>query len=254
MFKFLRRHALAKQPFPAAWLNVLQRRVAWYARLAPELQLRLQGRIQIFLREKTFVGCGGLEVTDAMRVIVAAQACRLELHHEPSHFPHCETIFLYPDAFISPVTRLLPGGVIEQVPTVRIGESWHRGSVVLAWTAVEAGAWAGWTGRNVVLHEFAHQLDSGSGAVDGVPLLRNRAAYARWEQVMDRSLTRLRLHLSRGEVPIDPYAAQNPPEFFAVTTELYFEAPHMLHAFDPELFQLFEDYYGVFPAHRAEAA
>ncbi|THF70899.1 zinc-dependent peptidase [Deinococcus sp. Arct2-2] len=254
MFNFLRRQALRKKPFPLTWLDVLQGQVAWYARLTPELQRRLQGRMQIFLREKTFIGCGGLTVTDTMRVIVAAQACRLELHHEPSHFPHCETIFLYPEAFVSTVTRMLPGGVIEQMPTVRIGESWHRGSVVLAWNAVEASAWAEWTGRNVVLHEFAHQLDSGSGAVDGVPVLRNAAAYARWEGVVDRSLTRLRLHLNRGEVPIDPYAAQNPAEFFAVITELYFEAPHVLRAFDPELLHLLEDYYGVFPVHSAEAA
>ncbi|MFB9995451.1 zinc-dependent peptidase [Deinococcus oregonensis] len=254
MLKFLRRHALRKQPFPDAWLDVLQGRVAWYARLTPELQLRLQSRIQIFLREKTFIGCGGLEVTEAMRVIVAAQACRLELHHEPSHFPHCETIFLYPDAFVSTVTRMLPGGVIEQVPTVRIGESWHRGSVVLAWNAVEESAWAEWTGRNVVLHEFAHQLDNGSGTVDGVPVLRNAAAYTRWERVVNRALTRLRLQLSWGNVPIDPYAAQNPAEFFAVTTELYFEAPQVLRAFDPELLQLLEDYYGVFPVSDARAA
>lgn len=254
MFTFFRRHALRKQPFPAAWLEVLQRRLPWYHRLTPELQRRLQGRIQIFLAEKTFEGCGGLEVTDTMRVIVAAQACRLELHHDPSHFPHCTTIYLYPDAFVSTVTQVLPGGVIDEVPTVRIGESWHRGSVVLAWRAVEASTWAAWTGRNVVLHEFAHQLDSGSGAVDGAPALRNHAAYTRWAQVVNRALTRLRAHLAWGEAPIDPYAAQSPAEFFAVTTELYFEAPQLLRAFDPALHQLLEDYYGALSHAGAEAA
>ncbi|MBB5363510.1 zinc-dependent peptidase [Deinococcus humi] len=254
MFKSLRRRALRKQPFPEPWLEVLERRLVWYGRLTPDLQLRLQGRIQIFVHEKTFIGCGGLEVTDVMRVLVAAQACRLELHHEPSHFPQCETIFLYPNAFVSTVTHLLPGGVIEQVPTVRIGESWHRGSVVLSWNAVEASTWAEWTGQNVVLHEFAHQLDSSGGAVDGVPVLRNLAAYARWERVVDRALTHLRLRLGQGERPIDPYAAQNPAEFFAVATELYFETPQALRAFDPELHQLLADYYGVFPMYRAEAA
>ena len=254
MFRFLRRRALRKQPFPAAWLEVLQSRLPWYARLTPELQARLQNRIQIFLQEKNFVGCDSLDVTDTMRVVVAAQACRLELHHDPTHFPHCQTVFLYPGAFVSTVTRMLPGGVVHREPSVRIGESWHRGSVVLAWDAVEASAWAEWTGRNVVLHEFAHQLDGGSGAVDGVPPLRDRAAYARWERVLDRALTRLRLHLSWGEAPLDPYAAQNPAEFFAVTTELYFGAPQVLRAFAPEVLELLEDYYGLFSGWRAEAA
>lgn len=259
MFRFLRRRALLNQPFPAAWLEVLRGRLPWYARLSPELQARLQGRIQIFLREKQVVGCDGLDVTDTMRVVVAAQACRLELHHDPTHFADCQSVFLYPGAFVSPVTRVLPGGVVQSEPSVRIGESWHRGSVVLAWDAVEASAWAGWTGtgwtgRNVVLHEFAHQLDGGSGAVDGVPPLRDRAAYTRWEGVLERSLIRLRQHLSWGAVPLDPYAAQSPAEFFAVTTELYFEAPQVLRAFDPELLRLLEDYYGVFPGWQAGAA
>lgn len=162
MFRFLRRQAVLRQPFPTAWLSVLEREVPWYVHLPPELQVRLQTRIQIFLGEKAFVGCGGLEVTDRMRVVIAAQACRLELHHTPTHFPDCQTLFVYPGAFVSAFTRVLPGGVVQQEPVIRVGESWHRGSVVLAWDAVEAALYEDPGGRNVVLHEFAHQLDGGT--------------------------------------------------------------------------------------------
>lgn len=245
MFTRLRRRAVVRRPFPPAWLAVLERDVPFYPALDPERQAVLRARVQVFLAEKTFVGCGGLRVTDRMRVVIAAQACRLELDREPTHFPHNRSIFLYPGAFVSTVSRALPGGVVAEERVVRIGESWARGSVVLAWDAVEETTRG--EGRNVVLHEFAHQLDAWDGHTDGVPRLDRRDDRARWGRVMRRAYATLHAALAVGFAPIDPYAAQNPAEFFAVATELHFEAPHVLRAFDPDLQRVLAAYYGTAP-------
>lgn len=243
-----------RAPFPKGWLAVLERRVEAYGRLSASAQATLRARVQVFLSEKTLVGCAGLEVTDEMRVVIAAQACRLELGQKrPTYFPHCQTIYLYPGAFVSRVTETLPGGVVHEEATARIGESWHRGSVVLAWDAVEAASLGLTPGRNVVLHEFAHQLDGWDGAVDGVPHLNGPEAYARWQHGMRRAYLSLLNEARWGKAPIDPYAVTSPAEFFAVTTELYFEDVDPLRAHDPEVPRLLQEYYGVAP-HSARLA
>lgn len=252
MWTRLRKTAPGHPPFPAAWASLLQERVAAYARLNPQERARLHARIQVFLRKKRFVGCGGLQVTDLMRLTIAAQACRLELGMEASFYPHCRTIYLYPGAFMSRVTELLPGGVVQERVIVRQGESWHRGSVVLAWDAVEASAQGHTPGQNVVLHEFAHQLDNALGLPDGVPRLRARGtalkrAHARWAEVMREAYLRLIARLETGDALIDPYAATSPAEFFAVTTELFFDLPERLAAVFPEVYALLRDYYGQDP-------
>jgi len=243
---------VTRRPFPAEWLDILERHVDPYPRLSARDRATLRARVQVFLHEKTFVGCAGLTVTDEMRVVIAAQASRLELGRAPSYFPHCLTIYLYPSAFVSNLTETLPGGVVTEQEVVRVGESWRRGSVVLAWDEAHAASLGLTRGRNVVLHEFAHQLDGWDGSVDGVPALPDQHAYARWQQGMKDAYLALHDGLRWGRSTIDPYAATSPAEFFAVTTELYFEDVDALLDHHPVVPTLLERYYGV-QAHGARA-
>ncbi len=216
-----------------------------YARLNGDERALLRARVQVFLAEKTFVGCAGLDVTDEMRVVVAAQASRLELGRRPTFFPHCLTVYLYPGAFVSTVTDTLAGGVVDERRVVRVGESWRRGGVVLAWDETLAASLGHTPGRNVVLHEFAHQLDGWDGSVDGVPELRGQGALDRWQRGMQAAYLTLIHDLPRGQASIDAYAATSPAEFFAVTTELYFEDVDALRDRYPVVPELLEGYYGV---------
>jgi Mlc titration factor MtfA (ptsG expression regulator) len=168
-----RRWRLRQRPFPLAWRRVLQQHWALYRHLPPPLQQRLLGMVQVFVAEKPIIGCQGLHVTDEMRVLIAAQACLmvLHLHAQPgmAPFPELRQILLYPSAFVVKATHAQPGGVLSSGREVRLGESWQHGQVVLSWPDVDAGSRSGqwpalalrtdWATHNVVIHEFAHQLD-----------------------------------------------------------------------------------------------
>lgn len=256
MFDFLarrRREAIKSRPFPDAWLSILSRTTPFLAELSPTDREELLGHIQIFLEEKPFEGCGGLEITDEIRVTVAAEACLLLLHRDTDYYPDLETILVYPSTYVSPTPRVAPGGIVIEGGQARLGESWSRGVVVLAWDSVLAGAANISDGHNVVLHEFAHQLDQESGDADGAPELPRRAMYAAWARVLGREYAKLVEddHLFRRTV-IDKYGATDPAEFFAVVTEAFFEKPRALRAKHPELYEQLAAFYQQDPAARRE--
>lgn len=252
MFDFLkrrRRDALRAEPFPAAWREIIERNVAYVAKLTLEERAELEGLVQIFLAEKNIEGCGGLELTDEIRVTIAAQACLLLLHRETDIYPELETILVYPHAYRAPTTRR-EGLVVIESDDARLGESWTRGVVVLAWDHVAAsGRHLG--GENVVLHELAHQLDAEDGSMDGAPELGSRARFASWARVLGEEFAELseRLHAGRPS-DIDAYAATSPPEFFAVVTEMFFEKSHQLKKRHPELYEELAAFYKQDPAAR----
>ena len=164
MFDFLkrrRREALRAHPFPDAWREVLDRDVAYVAKLHEADRAELEGLVQIFLAEKNLEGCGGLELTDEIRVTIAAQACLLLLHRETDIYPDLDTVLVYPHAYHAKGTQH-DGPVVIESDDARLGESWTRGVVVLAWDHVASSA-RHLGGDNVVLHEFAHQLDAEDG-------------------------------------------------------------------------------------------
>src|SRR5881392_4156019 len=170
-----RRRRLRAQLFPKEWLATIQRRVLFFRRLSASDQAELLGHIQVFLAEKRFEGCGGLAITDEIRMTIAAQACLLLLHRKTDYFPRLLTILVYPSAYMAEERRLIHEHVWEQGRTIRLGETGRLlGSVVLAWDAVRAGATDAADGKNVVLHEFAHQLDFENLAADGAPALARR--------------------------------------------------------------------------------
>lgn len=247
-FKRRRREALRAEPFPEAWRALLRKNVPHTARLTASERDELEQLTRIFLAEKTFEGCGGLELTDEIRVTIAGQACLLLLNRETDIYPDLETVLVYPRAYRAPARRQL-GAVVIEGEEARLGESWSRGMVVLAWDHVSTAGHHLGGGHNVVLHEFAHQLDAEGGAVDGVPELESSARYVGWAQTFGEEFQELTQRLHDGlRSDIDPYRATSPPEFFAVVTEMFFERPRALQRRHPELYAELAAFYCQDPA------
>jgi Mlc titration factor MtfA (ptsG expression regulator) len=244
----LRRGRIRRQPFPSAWRDILRRRMPAFARLPADLQLQVKKHVQVLVAEKPFIGCAGLVVTDEMRVLIAAQAALLLLNRGAGYFQNLRQVLVYPGAFV--VNRAEPGeaGLTHETRRALAGESWQQGQVLLSWDDVLAGAADPGDGHNVVIHEFAHQLDQERGHANGAPWLGRREGYTRWAAVLQREFDQLRQRLAQGVGSvIDPYAATNPAEFFAVVSEHFFEQPAALAAAHPALYAEFARLYRTDP-------
>ena len=247
------RARLLARPFPPAWREILESNVPLVERLDADQRRRLEKKVQRFLLDRSFEGCGGLEVDDEIRVTIAGQACLLALGHDQQPFPRLRSILVYPSTYSSNGTRVTAGGFIEEGEQSRLGESWNQGYVVLAWDAVLRGASDIGDGHNVVLHEFAHQLDQEDGVADGVPLFDHPLRYGQWARVLERDFEKLVARVNRGQRSvIDAYGATNKAEFFAVATETFFENPRALRRRYPELYELLREFYGLEPAEWAD--
>jgi Mlc titration factor MtfA (ptsG expression regulator) len=243
-----RRQRLAMKEFPIEWLIVLTQCLPLYRLLSEEQQCELRGLIQVFLAEKRFEGCNGLVLTDEIRVTIAAQACLLLIGRETDNYPKLRSVLVYPHAYVAPVHLRQPDGTVTEGHQGRQGESWTQGYVVLSWEDVVRGGGAR-EGRNVVLHEFAHQLDSESGAPEGAPLLAEVSMYSEWARVFGAEYQALRERVERNQPALlDAYGAVSPAEFFAVATEYFFELPIELETAHPELYRQLKLYYGQDPA------
>ncbi|PYL56186.1 MAG: hypothetical protein DMF30_10600 [Verrucomicrobia bacterium] len=240
-----RRRRLRAQPFPKDWLATVESNVPFFRRLSASDQAELLGNIQVFLAEKRFEGCGGLELTDEIRVTIAAQACLLLLHRKTDYFPRLLTILVYPSTYSVEEKRPVEGPVWEEGRMTRLGETGRTlGSMVLSWDATKSGAGDPSDGKNVVFHEFAHQLDYENYAADGVPGLVTREQQLSWREVMRSEFASLRAADETG-IPtlLDTYGATNPAEFFAVSTEAFFERPCALRARHPKLYAELQRYF-----------
>ena len=247
-FKNRRREALLKQPLAEEERAVLAKNVPYLAELSGADRSELEGLVRIFVAEKHFEGCAGLELTDEIKLTIAAQACLLLLHRETDIYPNVDSILVYPSAYRVP-TEQHDGLVVLEENQARVGESWQRGLVVLSWDHALSGAAQPHDGQNVVLHEFAHQLDGEDGPMNGTPILGARARYTSWAHVLGDEFDELsqRLHAGRRS-DIDPYGATNPAEFFAVVTEMFFEKPHALKKRHAELYAELAEFYRQDPA------
>jgi Mlc titration factor MtfA (ptsG expression regulator) len=244
-----RRERIRAQPFPPAWLAIIERNVPMYARLSEDDRLELQRRVLVFIAEKSFEGAGGLEMTDEIRVTIAAQACILLLRlDDDDYYPALRSIIVYPTAYTVP-RESREGGIVREEDAVHLGESWTHGAVVLSWNSARRGAADPRDGKNVILHEFAHQLDQEDGAADGTPELDAWALYAPWARVLSEHYLALRKAASAGrKTLLDQYGATNEAEFFAVASESFFERPLQLRTRHPELYEELSRYYGQDPA------
>jgi Mlc titration factor MtfA (ptsG expression regulator) len=258
MLHWLRDHRRAearKRPFPLEWEAFVSANVAHYSVLDDVERAELQSLMQVFLEEKHWEGCGGLELTDEIRVTIAAQACLLQLGLPHDYYRNVESILVYPSTVVPPerqpgIFEGMGGPVEASVPI--LGQAFTRGPVILVWDAVLHGARHPEQGHNVVYHEFAHKLDMLDGAADGTPRLADRDQLAEWVAVCSREFLRLRRLAGKGHKTfLDDYGATNEAEFFAVATEEFFDRPIALLEHAPDLYRVLSAYYRQDPAMRA---
>ncbi|MHC4462681.1 MAG: M90 family metallopeptidase [Planctomycetota bacterium] len=253
VFRRTKRKRLLATPFPAGWKQIVQKNVPLYNRLPDSLKEQLHGFVHVFIAEKNFEGCGGLEITDEIRVTIAAQASMLLLNRKATYFPKLHTILVYPHTYAARITSS-NGIVTVDGQSIRLGESWQNGPVVLAWDSVKGGTLNITDARNVVLHEFAHQLDQEDGAADGAPTLEHRSSYIAWARVLSNEYEALqRKKRKRRKAVMSKYGATNPAEFFAVATETFFEKPKQMKKKHPELYDELRNYYKLDPVEWAGA-
>jgi len=243
-----RRNQLFLTPLPANWIQILERNVPLYLLLPENLRQELHGRINIFLDEKKFIGCAGLKITDEIRLTIAGNASILLLKRDHRCFPGFTSILIYPATYVAKEVKY--DGFIEfHNESVRAGESWHRGPVVLSWSDVVRDTLDRDGAHNVILHEFAHKLDEENEIMDGLPVLRDKTHYAQWAEVLTREYDSLRRRVDSGtNTVLDAYAAVSPPEFFAVATESFFEQPLQMKNNLPELYEQLKRFYNLDPA------
>jgi MtfA peptidase len=250
LLKTRRRRRLREQQFPREWRAIIERNVPLFRRMPEEDRCELLGHVHVFLAEKRFEGCGGLELTDEIRLTIAAQACLLLLHRETDYFPDLTTILVYPTEYTEHGVRHIGGDLWEEGPEDRLGHTAMRlRALVLAWDAVARGGRPSPGGGNLVIHEFAHQLDFENRGTDGIPALDSAREYAEWKSVLQAELSALRAAEAAGrQTVLDTYGAMNEAEFFAVATETFFERPAVLRAHHPRLYRALQAFFRQDPA------
>ncbi|MFT5291742.1 MAG: Mlc titration factor MtfA (ptsG expression regulator) [Planctomycetota bacterium] len=253
-FRSWRRRRATARPFPNEWDEILVRNFPADAMLPSDDRIELRRRVQVFLAEKNFEGLGGLELTDEVRVTIAAQACLLLLHRGEDHYAGLYSILVYPAAYSAPSRTISSNGIVTEGGQARQGEAWAHGAIVLSWDNVLRGGADPRDGHNVVLHEFAHALDTQDRHADGMPPLPSRSMYAPWVNVLGAEYRQLQDKVARRHrTVLDPYGATNPAEFFAVATETFFEKPRQLKSKHPELYAELAGFYRQDPAARQSA-
>jgi Mlc titration factor MtfA (ptsG expression regulator) len=243
-----KRQKIRARPFPADWRAILQRRVPYVRAMPVDLQLQLKQHIQVFLAEKAFIGCGGQQITDEVRVTVAAQACLLLLNRPRGYYPQLRQILVYPGGFVVQRGHTDGSGVFHEGHQALSGESWSEGQVILSWQDARDGAANPNDGQNVVIHEFAHQLDQETGHANGAPALARRDHYARWAQVLGAEFSALQGRAAHAQTSLlSDYGATDPAEFFAVASEVFFEQPQRMAAEHPGLYRELSQLYHLDP-------
>jgi Mlc titration factor MtfA (ptsG expression regulator) len=248
-----RRKAILSVPFPAEWETVLGN-IAYFQRCSEEERRQLRELVQVFVAEKTWEGCGGLTLTDSIRVTIAAEACLMILNLPHDLYSKVDSILVYPTTVVTPERSL---GVFEvphmptRAGTPILGEAQLRGPVILVWDSVKQSARHPGSGHNVVYHEFAHKLDMLDGAVNGTPPLHGAEQYKEWAEICGREFSKLRADSESGKRTfIDSYGATNEAEFFAVITEEFFDQPISLQKHHKDLYEILQKFYQQDPALR----
>ncbi len=247
-----RRKEILATAFPKEWEGHIQNNIQYYQHLNNEEKKRLQDLVQIFIAEKSWLGCNGLELTDEIRVMIAAHACLMILALPNDYYRNVESIYVYPTTILPPESSI---GFFEvhtapvRGPMPILGEAHHRGPVILVWDVVKKETRHPERGHNVVYHEFAHKLDMLDGSADGTPLLTTPEEYQRWSEVCSKVYLELCNKVENGKPTFfDSYAATDEAEFFAVVTEHFFCKPENMKHHHPKLYQVLKDFYRQDPA------
>lgn len=199
-----------------------------------------------FLADKEFSGGGDFELTDEIRLSIALQASLPVLKLGLDRYAGWVGIIVYPGDFLVPRVRTDFAGVVHEYTDTLLGEAWQGGPVLISWSASNDPRR---DGSNVILHEFAHKLDMEDGPADGLPRLDRSMNAGDWASAFSTGYRAFRHYLNRGgESWLDPYAAASPAEFFAVTSEAFFEQPVMLQEDLPEIYAQLARFYRQDPA------
>jgi Mlc titration factor MtfA (ptsG expression regulator) len=243
-----KRNRAKRLPFKKQWRKIIQHRMPYFKKMPTHLQLQLKEHIQVFLSEKKFVGKNGVIITDEIKVTIAAQACLLLLNRKTDSSPQLTTIFVYPRAILKQHQSAGADGVHFTQNIAMSGESWGFGKIILSWQDTLNGAYLPDDGHNVVIHEFAHQLDQEDGPANGAPILSKEQNYACWSDVFSAQFEALK-HQANTQSPsiFDYYGATNPAEFFAVASEVFFEKSQPLKHEHPKLYKQLSLYYRIDP-------
>lgn len=242
-----KREELLASPLDPDQRATIERLVPLVRRLPKDLRFKLEGKINLFLDQVTFHGQNGLEVNEAMRLSIAAQACLL-IVNSPVWYDTVRTILIYPSAFVTH-RGSHDGYIVHENRHITLGESWARGPVILSWDHALQGGLDAEDGHNVVIHEFAHQLDALTGHTNGIPILRKGQAYAGWEKAMLDAYNDHADRVERGvQTLIDPYGATNHEEFFAEAIVTFFERPRALQREEPALYAQMAELLALDPA------
>jgi len=240
-----RRQRLLSAPFPDAWLRLVET-LPLYQALSKDDQTELVQKMNVFLAEKTFVPCNDAVIDDLLRMMIASGACFLLLHRQSDMYPAVDEILIYPSTFKNCRREVMEGGFVKEEETALLGEAAKWGTVIFAADQVRKDAYNIKDGRNVVLHEFAHQLDGESGEFNGVPPLAQKAQRTSWSLDFTKGFRALQHH--EGGTAIDAYGATNPAEFFAVATECFFERPSAVKQQYPAIYEDLKAFYNQDPA------
>lgn len=245
-FRRRRRRQLLEEPIEPIWEETLSR-LPFVAGLTLDERRRLVDIARVMVAEKKWEACGGLTLSEEMPIWVSLQAALLILEIEHDYFRTVESVFFYPSTYVRP-KRMRAGG--DDLKAI-LGEAWLGGPTVLAWDATRRGALQPHDGRNLVWHEFAHKLDMLDGRVDGTPPLEGREQYQQWHEVLTREYEALKANVKRGrKTLLRKYGATNPPEFFAVATENFFEKAGAMKKKHRDLYDTLAMYYRQDPASR----
>lgn len=243
-----KRDVTRAQPFPKAWRQILKQNLPYFYRMPTDLQLQLKQHVMIFIKEKNFFGFEGVEIDDEIKVTIATQACLLLLNRKTNYYAKLKSIYVYPAAFITHHESRDAAGILQNKPRVLSGESWQLGKVILSWKDSKQGGKIFQDGHNVVIHEFAHQLDQETGSANGAPFLKSKSNQC-WSQVLSKEFEALQKDAQSGKPSLlDYYGATNPAEFFAVASEVFFERPKELKSHHAALYQQLHSFYQVNPA------
>jgi Mlc titration factor MtfA (ptsG expression regulator) len=210
---------------------------------APD-QARLRELVMLFLHEKRFTSAHGLELTQAMRLHVAIQACTLILNLGLEYYRGWSEIIIYPAEFVPRHQYVDESGVVHQGDEPYAGEAWLQGPVILSWADIADSEYP--DGVNVVIHEFAHKLDMLNGTANGFPPLHKGMSREVWAQTFTSAYEDFCACVDHGEdTAIDAYASESPGEFFAVLSEVFFELPEILLEEYPQVYQQLVQFYRV---------
>lgn len=248
IFRFFRRKWLLYRPFPESWGEILETKAPYYGQLPGDLKQTLRNHLVIFMDEKLFEGCMGMKMTEEKKVIISAYACVLLLGEPAGYYPDLQTILVYPDDYVAPVREESEGGVVIEGTEARKGESWVLGSIVLSWDDIQENIENRSSRRNLIFHEFAHQLDDHYGLTAGIGGEGEIFRDDEWTRTLAGAFRKLQRMSRRGtSCVLDPYGATHPAELFAVATEAFFLDPHQLNEEFPKLYGILKSFYNFDP-------